>query len=107
MGENLTPEILTQGTVVDIEEYAKQGNQPPQGVWYQIRIDKERHVVETSQITGRQILGLAKKAPVENFRVDLKLRGGATRKIELDEMVDLTEKGIERFMTLPLDQTEG
>lgn len=107
MAENFQRQILTQDTVVDIEEYAKEGKEPPKGGWYQIRIDKERHVVETSEVTGRRILELAKKAPVENFRVDLKLKGGATRKIELDDVVDLTEKGVERFMTLPLDQTEG
>ena len=41
------------------------------------------------------------------FRLDEKLVGGRTVKIELDQVVDLTAPGVERFMTLPLDQTEG
>jgi hypothetical protein len=36
-----------------------------------------------------------------------KLRGGEVKKIGLDEEADFTTPGVERFMTLPLDQTEG
>jgi hypothetical protein len=39
--------------------------------------------------------------------ISQKLRGGQTKRIDLDERVDFTTPGVERFMTLPLDQTEG
>lgn len=93
--------------IVDIEAYAKEGKVPPKGKRYRIRIDKQSYVVEVSQMTGREILVLAGKNPPERFRLDQKLKGGATKKIELGDMVDFTTAGVERFMTLPLDQTEG
>lgn len=93
--------------VIDVQAYAKEGKDVPKGARYRIRVDKEHFDVSTGEISGREVLETARKLPVERFRLDLKLRGGATRKVELDEVVDLTAPGIERFMTLPLDQTEG
>jgi len=92
--------------VIDIEKYAKEGKTPPVGKKYRIRIDKDYFEVETNHMTGKEILELAKKNP-DRFRLDQKLKGGATKKIELTDTVDFTEPGVERFMTLPLDQTEG
>lgn len=93
--------------VIDVESYAKSGRNPPAGQQYRIRVDKIEIVVTTSTITGREILTRAGKIPPERFRLDQKLVGGRTEKIELDQVVDLTTPGVERFMTLPLDQTEG
>jgi len=93
--------------IIDLEVYAKEEKEPPKGTRYRIRIDKNHYIVEVSQMTGREILKLAGKEPPERFRLDMKLKGGATRKIELEDVVDFTTPGIERFMTLPLDQTEG
>jgi hypothetical protein len=45
--------------------------------------------------------------PPERYRLDQKLRDGTIKKIELNDVVDLTLPGLERFMTIPLDQTEG
>ena len=92
---------------IDLEEFAKTGQKPPKGKRYRIRVDRDFFVVNESEMTGRQILVLAGKNPPERFRLDQKLRGGQTKKVELDEIVDFTTPGIERFMTLPLDQTEG
>jgi len=52
-------------------------------------------------------LQLAGKTPPEQYMLSQKLRGGQTRRIALDARVDFTTPGVERFMTLPLDQTEG
>lgn len=93
--------------IIDIEAYAKQGKKPHKGVRYKIRVDKETYIVHQSEITGQQILELAGKVPITQYRLDMKLHGGATEKIELTAVVDLTKPGVERFMTLPLDQTEG
>ncbi|MBI9013189.1 MAG: multiubiquitin domain-containing protein [Clostridiales bacterium] len=97
-------EILEQ---VEIEVYAKQDKKPPRAKSYKIRIDKIKYDVKSESISGRGLLELTGKQPITNYRIDQKLRGGSTKKIELDEMVCLLTKGIERFMTLPLDQTEG
>lgn len=93
--------------VIDIEKYAKEDKKPPLGRKYLIRIDKSYYTVETRYMTGTEILELAGKNPPDRFRLDQKLKGGATKKVELSETVDFSTSGIERFMTLPLDQTEG
>jgi hypothetical protein len=92
---------------VDIEAFARRGERPPRARRYRIRVDKTVVVVNGPTITGRQILEAAGRIPVERYRLDQKLRGGETRKIELDTVVDLTTPGLERFMTIPMDQTEG
>ncbi len=93
--------------IIEIEEYAKIGKEIPRGKKYQIRIDKIKYVVHVESMTGRELLTLAGKIPVEKYRLDQKMKGGHTRKIELDQIVSFVEPGVERFMTLPLDQTEG
>ncbi len=98
---------LNEIEIINIEDYAKAGKPVPKEKKYRIRVDKEHYDLIDSVISGREILLLAGKQPVEQFRLDIKLKHGATRKVELEEKIDLTEPGIERFMTLPLDQTEG
>lgn len=91
---------------IDIEQFAKEGRHVPHGCRYRIRIDRERFVVDEPCLTGAQILALVDKSPSE-FMLSQKLRGGEVRKIGPDDQVDLTKPGVERFMTLPLDPTEG
>ncbi len=99
-----TKEIMDE---IDIEEYSKSGKRPPLARRYRIRIDRERFVVTVPHMTGRELLVLAGKQPPERYSLTQKLRGGAVRPIGLNEVADFTEPGVERFMTLPLDQTEG
>lgn len=73
---------------------------------YKIQIDKEHFEIAQPTITGRELLALAKKVPVERYAVYQK-KGGQTVSLSLDTVVDLREPGLERFVTLPLDQTEG
>lgn len=96
-----------EDALIDLEEYAKQDKVPPKSKRYLIRIDKTKYEVNVSEMNGRQLLELAEKKPPENFLLTQKFRGGATKKIGLIDTVDFTTPGIERFMTLPLDQTEG
>jgi hypothetical protein len=93
--------------VIDLELYAKEGKTPPKGTKYRIRIDKDYYEVHVSEMSGSEILTLAGKTPPNRFRLDQKLKGGATKKIELNDIVDFSTPGVERFQTLPLDQTEG
>jgi len=93
---------------LDIEEFSKMhGGKPPRARRYRIRIDREKYTVEVPEMTGRQILELAKKLPAENWLLNQKIKGGQVRPIGLNDRVDFTEPGVERFMTLPKDQTEG
>jgi hypothetical protein len=93
--------------LVDVEECGKAKPRPPKARRYRIRIDRERYVVDVPYMTGRGLLALAGKTPPERYTISQKLRGGETRTIGLDDVTDFTEPGVERFMTLPLDQTEG
>ena len=93
--------------IVDLEEYAQANRKPPRARHYRIRIDKKKYDVDVPGMTGHELLTLASKVPPSNYMVTQKLIGGQTRKIELDQRADFTTPGVERFMTLPLDQTEG
>jgi len=93
--------------VIDLEEYAKTGRKPPKAKRYRIRIDKNYYVVEVPAMTGRELLNLAGKTPATNFMISQKFQGGEAKKLGYDEKADFTQPGIERFMTLPLDQTDG
>lgn len=93
--------------VVDLEECALANRHPPRARRYRIRIDKNKYEVEVQSMTGRELLTLAGKLPVTNYMISQKFRGGQAKKIGLDEKADFTTPGVERFMTLPLDQTEG
>jgi hypothetical protein len=94
--------------VIDVEQFGREGRPIPETAKrYRIRIDKQTFIVDVPELTGRELLQLAGKTPVEQFAIYEKLQGGATRKLELDQKANFRKPGVERFMTLPLDQTEG
>ncbi len=93
--------------IVDVEEYAKSGEKKPKCNKFRIKIDKEKFVVNVPEMTGWQLLELAGKKPIEQYSIFQRFKGGATEKVEYSETTNFQAPGIERFMTLPLDQTEG
>ncbi len=93
--------------LVDVEEFGKKNEPPPRAKTYRIRIDKKKFDVKVSHMTGRELLTLAGKTPVERYMISEKLHGGQSKPIGLDETADFSKPGVERFMTLPLDQREG
>ena len=74
---------------------------------YKIQIDKEILAVTNPNPTGQELLEIAGKKRPEQFAIYLKVKGGQPRRIEAEEKIDLSQPGVERFVTLPLDQTEG
>lgn len=92
---------------VDVEATAAEAKRRPRARRYRIRIDRERFVVEVPEMTGRQILELAGRKPAGQWLLSQKLHGGQVITIGLDQKVDFRAPGVERFMTLPVDQTEG
>lgn len=101
-------EEVIEIVIIDIEEYAKAGRPvPTKAHSYRIRIDKEKFVVKVPAMTGRELLNLAGKTPATNYMISQKFRSGEAKKIGYDEKADFTAPGVERFMTLPLDQTDG
>lgn len=73
---------------------------------YKIKIGRESYEVEFCKITGAEILQLAKKDG-EQFIIYQKLKGGKRSIVALDDVVDLSEPGREKFVIIPCDQTEG
>jgi hypothetical protein len=79
---------------------------PPKPIVYKIQIDKKEYDVTNPTPAARDLLVLAGKVPPEHFALYRKDKGQPER-LTLDERVDLREPGVEKFVTLPLDQTEG
>ena len=93
--------------IIDIEQYCKEGKPVPPGRRYRISVDKEKYVVESPTLTGREILETDGKNPPEQFILTQKLKGGKRVRIELGDVVDLTQPGVERFDTMAVDPMEG
>jgi hypothetical protein len=93
--------------IIDIEWCTIQGHTPPKDRKYRILIDRKPYVVHHHNITGKELLELAEKTPYKNYQVRQKFKHGKVITIGYEQVVDLTEPSIEKFKTLPLDQTEG
>lgn len=74
---------------------------------YRITIDKVHYELSRPEITGSGLLELAGKVPVTQYGIYIKRKGAQPDRVQLDQQVDLREPGVEHFVTLPLDQTEG
>ena len=92
--------------LVDIESCGKHDRQPPKGYKYRIRIDREGYIVQSRTIAGAAILRLADKSS-EEWSLNQKLHGGKRVRIEVDDVIDLTLKGIERFETVRRQAQQG
>lgn len=103
--KNESSEII----VIDVEANAKEGKEVPKGPRYHylITVDRQKFKVKEECMKGREILILAGKTPPERFQLNQRFRGGKVVKVGYDEKVCFTAPGVEKFMTIPLDQTEG
>lgn len=91
---------------VIVEEYVVQGRELPHAQRYVIRIDKDRRVVTTPRLKGREILALVDKTP-ERYKLYLHEHKQQPRLIGPDDEVDLHRHRVERFTTMAKDTTEG
>lgn len=96
---------VTDAHECDIEEWSKTeaGLRPDQAKKFRIRVDGEKFKTEDPMITGRQILDLAAIRPAEEHLVFQVLKSGMLEEIRLDEIVDLRQPGLERFLTFESD----
>ena len=93
--------------IADLEEYARKGERPPLCKGYRIRVNRKILVVYKPNPSGREILSEAGFCPPEDYTLRMKIHGGRPKKIALNEPVDLTARGVEKFKVLPRDQTDG
>ncbi len=96
-------EVLNE---VEIEVFGKENRKPPLAHRYIIRINKTKYTVEQRILSGMELLALAGKNPNQN-KLYQKLHGGQLKEIAPPDKVDLSAAGIERFQTVPLNETEG
>ena len=90
---------------IDIQAYVKAGKPVPPTGPYKIRINKEFFEWPNPTISGAEIFDKAKKDPAKNAAYQFV--HGKPQRVQIGDHVDLTAPGVERFETLPLDQTEG
>lgn len=91
---------------IDLEECGKNDRRPPKGHKYRIRIDGEKHNVDSAEITGIGILALVEKRDDE-WSLNQKLNGGKRERIGANDLVDLSRPGIERFETVRRQAQQG
>ena len=92
---------------IDLEECSKHNRKPPKGQkGYKIKIDGEKHRVETAMLTGAAILALVGKTYAE-WSLNWKAGGGRRKAIEKDEEIDISEPGIERFEPVRKQAQQG
>ena len=94
------------GDPIDVVECFRHGRTPPRGQKYRIRIDQETYVVNEEKVTGTQILALAGKTPAD-WALNQKFRGGRRERIKADDVVDVSQPGVERFETVRRQAQQG
>jgi len=100
-------DILDETNVpIDVAILVKAGLPVPTGSQYKIIIDGAPFITSNFGPTGREILAIAGKKS-ERFELIQKFTLGRTETIEANERVDLRICGVEKFVTIPLDQRNG
>jgi hypothetical protein len=95
--------------IVDIESYGKECKPVPPARVYRIRVDKGYIEHNAPAIAGNDLLRLAGKVPVENFEL-FKVVSGSPQPQKVKDLtaeLDLREKCLVRFVTMPKEQKDG
>ena len=79
----------------------------PHDKGYKFMVRNRMFETEKRFITGREVLETAGLVPVTQYKLDLKEKGNRYREIGLDEKVDLSDPGIEKFTYISRTQSEG
>lgn len=91
---------------IDVEVLLKAGLPIPTGKRYKITVDGKKIIINEFGPTGKEILASVGKNPSQ-FELIQKFSLGRTESVEADERIDLRTCGVEQFVTIPLDQTNG
>lgn len=77
-----------------------------QGHTYKIKVDKSTFETNVASLTGREILELAGYKP-EDYYLRQILKGNNPVEIKMDQIINLTDPGLERFVTIPKEAFDG
>lgn len=72
-----------------------------------IKIDGKIYEVDCTSMTGKELLELAGKNPYTKYGISKRMKGNELIPVGYEEEVNLSEPGLEKFITLPYEQTEG
>ena len=86
---------------IDIAEFSKAGKEIPKDKTYKVIIDEIGYVINHHIVSGQEILEKAEKTPVECYSLYIKLKHCDLDLIKLNDKVDLSEGGVEHFVTKP------
>lgn len=93
--------------IVDLEEYARNGRKPPKAKAYRFKVNETVVVWHAATISGADALTAAGLMPPANYTLRLKVAGKKPQAIGLDDTVDLTVPGTEKFRAIRKGQQEG
>lgn len=79
----------------------------PQKESYKFKVRNTVFESENQFITGQEVLEAAGLIPPSAYKLDLKMKGNQYREIDLEDTVDLSNPGIEKFTYISRDQSEG
>ena len=102
--------VESQGAILEIiriEEHVSVLQRKPKAKTYAFLVGKTRLEVTDPLITGRRILELAGENPPEKYTLRQVEHAGVLKVIELNDVVDLCEPGIERFRAMPRTASDG
>jgi hypothetical protein len=108
VNEKHTPDTTPTLDELDIEQFAQANpaaEKPHAGV-YVIRVDRHVLRVREPALTGTQILALVSLTP-RTHKLYQKFRGQQPVEVGPNELVSFVAPGVERFVTIPCDTTEG
>ena len=98
---------LGDDDAIDLEECARNNRKPPKGQeCYKIKIDGEKYRVNKPMLTGLAILALVEKT-FGDYSLNQKFHGGLRKPVEVDQEIDFTQLGVERFETAPKLAQQG
>lgn len=95
--EKPTSEVQGTGDVIDVEQYANLGKKPPKGKKYKVKILDKKYIFKKACVLGEELLKVSGHTPTKCFSLYQKFKGCDFEQIALDEKVDLTKPGIEKF----------
>lgn len=92
--------------LLDLEKHSKTGKPVPKARKYRLRIDDSFYETDKKELTGAEILGLAGKSPSDST-LRQRLHGGKVETVAPEQIVRLDTPGLERFIVIPKENTEG
>ena len=77
------------------------------GETYRFTVMKTLYQIHEKMVSGQKICEIAGLIPPEKYKLDMRMDNGKYREVPLDMVIDLSEPGIEKFVYITRDQTEG